>query len=105
MQIQLSYNLNPITEKGFLGAWGSAIMQRKNLETHINFDKNSDTQNVLTKRSNVNEANFDQNVLTQLEVFNQNQLGKHLSHRTMDFSITEKETTWHSHASESHVIP
>jgi len=88
---QASYKLNPITEKDFLGAWGSAIMQRTKLETHINFDRNSDTQSALTETTIADEANFlNQKVLKQLEVFTQNCLVKHLSYRTMDVSIIEK---------------
>jgi len=66
-------------------------MQRTKLEMHINFDRNSDTQNALTETTIANKTNLlNQKVLKQLEVFTQNCLGKHLSYRTMDNSMTEK---------------
>lgn len=75
---QVSYNLNLIMEKDFIGAWGLAIMQRTKLKPH-NFDRNLDTQNALTERPVADEINLNQNVLKQLEVFIQNRLGRHVS--------------------------
>lgn len=67
-------------------------MQRTTLETHINFNRNPDTQKALTETAIADEANFlNQKVLKQLEVFDQNRLGKHLSCRTRDVSIIEKK--------------
>ncbi len=88
---QASYKLNSIKKKDFLGAWGSTIMQRTKLETHINFNRKLNTQNALTEKPIADEANFlNQKVLEHLEVFNQNRLGKHLSYRTLNVFITEK---------------
>ena len=65
-------------------------MQGTKLETHINFDRNLDTQNALTIRLVANEINLSQNVLKQLEFFTQNNLSKHMSYKTLDDSTTEK---------------
>ncbi|UCC58502.1 MAG: hypothetical protein JSW14_00840 [Candidatus Bathyarchaeum sp.] len=65
-------------------------MQRTKLETHINFDKNLDTQNALTERPIADKANLNKKLQKQLEVIIQNHLVKHLSCRTMANSITEK---------------
>jgi hypothetical protein len=65
-------------------------MQRTKLETHINFDRNLDTQNALKERPIADEANLNRKLQKQLEVFIQNRLVKHLSCRTLDSPITEK---------------
>lgn len=75
---QLSYKLNLITEKDFVGAWGLAIMQRTKPKPH-NLDSDLDPQNALTERPIADETNLNQNILKQLEVFIQSRLGRHIS--------------------------